>query len=200
MGAKKRSLREWEGGQKSPLYWIATWFGCGLLKPAPGTWGSLATLPLLIFVAQFTHVGILAPDDQWPYVSFTISFVHFPIILALFLIGIWVINRIESRSGIHDAPEIVIDEVVGMYIASLMALGPDWQMSLLAVIPAFLLFRFFDIVKPWPIGWLDRRVSGGFGVMIDDVIAGLMALGIQILLVGLLFQNSSYFNPPGTTG
>ena len=164
---KKRSLSEWDGGRKSPLFWIATWFGSGLLKPAPGTWGTLAGVPLVV---------LLMLTDYWIFYIICTSF--------LFNVGSRVIDKTEKLCGIHDAPEIVIDEVVGLLVACLPALylyhmSGDPTVSYMQLAIAFVLFRAFDILKPWPIGPIDRKMKGGEGVMTDDFVAGLMAAGVQ---------------------
>ncbi len=163
----KRSLREAPALIGGLDWWICTGFASGWLRPAPGTWGSLAGLVLVLPL-----IFVLSGE------SATITLVLLSV--AGTFIGTWSINRIEARTGIHDAGEIVIDEWVGQWIALIpvVLLGSPWQGLLIA----FLLFRLFDIVKPWPIGWLDRRVSGGFGVMVDDIVAGLfVALGIPFI-------------------
>lgn len=160
----KQDLNTWQDRHLSPYFWLVTFFGSGLLKPAPGTWGSLAGLALGVPMVQGLSL---------------IGFIGATILVSL--IGTITINRVELISGIHDAPEIVIDEVAGMWIALLpfYYLPHSWW----GFAAAFLLFRLFDIVKPWPIGWLDKRVSGGFGVMIDDIVAGIFAfVGIHILV------------------
>lgn len=149
---------------------IATVGYVGHLRPAPGTWGSLAALPLAWIVAQWAgFFGLL---------FLTILF---------FFSGIWSVIEQTSGKDDHDPAEIVIDELVGQWIAllpviyganmmnaDLLALWPGW-------ISAFLLFRFFDITKLGPIGWADRR-NDPLGVMLDDVIAGLCAaIGVLIL-------------------
>ena len=144
----------------SPALLIATWFGSGLLKPAPGTWGSLAAIPF-----------------AWAIVHFGESWFLLPAAVILFPIGVWAANEYDKVKGSHDASEIVVDEVVAVWIT--LAFVPfTWQ----HVLAGFLLFRFFDILKPWPISWADRQVSGGFGVMIDDVIASLYAVACLFAL------------------
>ncbi|WP_425090278.1 phosphatidylglycerophosphatase A family protein [Tropicimonas sp. S265A] len=142
---------------------IATFFGAGLLKPAPGTWGSLAALPA--FWVLHSLGGI------WLVVVATI---------AVFALGVWVTKLETAGKDDHDPSEIVIDEVAGQWIAlmpvsfgaqvagaDVLALYPGW-------IAAFVFFRLFDIWKPGPVGWADRR-HDAMGVMLDDVIAGAMA-------------------------
>lgn len=140
---------------KQPHVCLATWFGCGFMKPAPGTWGSAVAIPfgLIIFGATGT-VGLIAA------------------ILLVSLAGIWAADKFNRAFGKHDSGMIVIDEVAGQWVALLPALGlsgfnPLW------IGLSFLLFRIFDIFKPWPISLLDRKVKGGLGVMIDDLAAGI---------------------------
>lgn len=164
----KQPISNWDGRWASPAFWFATVGGAGLLKPAPGTWGSLVAA-LLGFSAIMG--GISLP-------IFGIA------LILVTVLGTIAIDRIENASGIHDAPEIVIDEVAGQWIAllPLYYVGAD----IVLVVGAFLLFRFFDIVKPWPIGFLDAKVGGGFGVMLDDIVAGLFAMaGIVLLSISL---------------
>ena len=160
----KGTLSSWDARRQSPAYWLAVLFGAGLLRPGPGTWGSLAAL-----VAGY---GLIATGLNM--VDFIAA------IIAVTLVGTVVIDRIETNSGVHDAPEIVIDEVAGQWVALLpIYLLPADPILFVA---AFVLFRIFDILKPWPIGWLDRRISGGFGVMVDDIVAGIFAfVGIGLL-------------------
>ncbi|MBZ8119398.1 phosphatidylglycerophosphatase A [Roseovarius sp. LXJ103] len=148
---------------------IGTVGGVGYLKPAPGTWGSLAALPL----AWLLHV-VAGP---WLLVF---------AIVAGFIKGLWATSHLIKGQENHDPAYIVVDEVVGQWIAilplsigaahagvSILALWPGW-------IAAFVLFRFFDITKLGPIGWADRR-KGPLGVMLDDVIAGVFAaIGVLI--------------------
>lgn len=127
---------------------IATGFGSGRISPAPGTWGTLAAWILAFFWGQ------------------TLLMVAIPFAL---LGGVWAIRKFQEHSGDHDNGMIVIDEWVGIWITLLFATFIDqW-------ILAFILFRIFDIWKPFPIGWLDKKVPGAWGVMIDDVVAGLFA-------------------------
>lgn len=147
---------------------LATWFGSGLLKPAPGTWGTLAAMPFAWGIAT-------AAGSGWWLLAAA---------AALFPVGIWAAGQYDRTTGGHDASEIVIDEVVGVWIA-LAVVPVDWLHYLLG----FVLFRLFDIAKPWPIGWLDRRISGGLGVMADDVVAGVFA-AVSLWGIGLLITSS----------
>jgi len=161
----KQSLARWENRHKSLAYWWAIGFGAGLLRPAPGTWGSLLGLGVGYFMLP-------SPWAIWLLVAGA---------LLVTVISVAAIGNIERAAGIHDAPEIVIDEIAGQWVAMVpLALLPyGWfELSL-----SFLLFRIFDIVKPWPIGLLDKKVNGGFGVMIDDLVAGTIS---AILLSGII--------------
>lgn len=151
---------------KNPAHFIALGFGSGLLRPAPGTWGTLAAVPLYIAFSYWNPYGL----D---------GFLIF-ICLALGL-GIYVCGKTASDAGVHDHSAIVWDEIVGYFI-TLIALSP----TMLNMLLAFILFRFFDIIKPWPIRNLDRSVQSGFGIMIDDVIAGMMACIVLHLLQPLI--------------
>lgn len=152
---------------------IATVLGTGYLRPAPGTWGSLAALPL--FWALHVAGGF------WLILIATI---------AVFALGWWATAVETKGSDDHDPSEIVIDEVVGQWIAlwpvsygagmmgvDVLRLWPGW-------IAGFVLFRLFDIWKPWIIGWADRR-GDALGVMLDDVIAGVFAALVAIVLAGI---------------
>lgn len=150
---------------------IATFFYVGLLRPAPGTWGSAAAIPAVYLIhrfAGFPGVAIAA--------------------LGVFFIGWWATANYTRGTGIEDPSEVVIDEVAGMFVtlapvsAGLWFAGvpthifpyPGW-------VAGFLLFRLFDIWKPGPVGWADRR-GDALGVMLDDVIAGAIAAVITLAL------------------
>lgn len=135
---------------KNPATWVATWFGCGLMRPGPGTWGTIGGLPL--------GIVLLALGGK---ISLIIG------ILFIFALGLWASRKFEAMTGTHDNSMIVIDEVAGIMIALLGS-----TLSPLSIVLAFALFRFLDILKPWPIGWLDKKVGGAWGVMLDDVAAG----------------------------
>jgi len=143
---------------KDPVHWPAFGFGTGLAPFAPGTWGSLPAIVFWWFL----------PKDL---------LVQGGIVLAAFAAGIWICGESARRIGVHDHGGIVWDEIVGMYLV-LMVTPPEpaW------VLISFVLFRIFDIWKPWPIRDLDHRLHGGLGIMLDDVIAALYAA----LLLGLL--------------
>ena len=147
---------------------LATFFGVGLFPVAPGTLGSLVALPLAFGLLSFSLEAALL------------------VIAVIFVIGVLASNAVEADLGSHDAKLIVIDEVVGqcLVVVLLEAFLPGLIDVMLLLVLSFLGFRLFDIAKPWPVGWVDSRVQGGFGVMLDDVVAALLAV---------LFLAGNYF-------
>lgn len=144
------------------IQWLAFGFGVGTAPKAPGTMGTLAALLALpVFVGLPLWVQLL-----W--------------VVVTAVLGIWLCDRAAKELGVHDHPAIVWDEFVGLWIVFL-AVPLSWA----TVLVGFILFRFFDIVKPWPIRWLDRRVKGGFGIMIDDIIAGIFAAVLMHVALAL---------------
>lgn len=142
-----------------PAGWIATGFGSGLVPIAPGTVGSLAALLPWWFLRGL-------PLPLW-----------IVLLVLAFGVGVWACDWAMRRLGVGDPGLVVWDEFVGLWIA-LLALPPGWHF----VLVGFLLFRLFDVLKPWPIGWADRAIKGGLGTMLDDVLAGCAALiGVQVL-------------------
>ncbi|WP_242674512.1 phosphatidylglycerophosphatase A family protein [Marinobacter halodurans] len=140
---------------RDPVHLLAFGFGSGAVNRAPGTWGSLAAIPLywLLF-------WLPGP-------------VYWIAIVGFFLLGIWLCGKTARDLKVHDHGGIVWDEFVGMWIV--LGLHPQ---TLEGVLIAFVAFRFFDVLKPWPISWIDRHTPGGLGIMIDDVIAGFMAMAL----------------------
>lgn len=134
---------------------LATWFGTGYVGKAPGTLGSLMALPFGAIIAdQFGMIGLMVAT------------------VALTVVGVWAANGYIEKSGEKDPSPVVIDEVAGMWLALMpIAMAQTWQ----GVLAAFILFRLFDIIKPWPIAWADKSVPGGLGVMLDDILAGVAA-------------------------
>ena len=149
---------------KSPIkpssltHWLAVGFGSGLAPKAPGTFGTLAALPVVWLMAQSP-----AP-------------VYLLITLLSCVLGVYWCGKTAQDFHQHDHPSIVWDEFAGLMITFICV-----PMSWPALVAGFVLFRLFDIVKPWPISWLDRHVHGGFGIMIDDVLAGIMGLACMQL-------------------
>jgi phosphatidylglycerophosphatase A len=139
---------------KHPLGWIAAGFGSGFSPVAPGTVGSLAALLPWYFLLR---------DLPLPF--------YLLVLLVSFAIGVWASRWTIEQTKIEDPSLVVWDEYVGMWIALCMA-PAGWQWMLIA----FVLFRFFDIVKPWPVSWADEKLHGGFGAMLDDALAGCYAL------------------------
>lgn len=147
-----------------PANFFALGFGTGLSRYAPGTVGSILGVPAYL----------LMPADD--IVAYSV------IVILLFIFGVWCCGASADALGVHDHPGIVWDEIVGMLIALYAAPRSWWFLAL-----GFLLFRLFDIVKPWPIGWVDKHVDGGLGIMLDDILAGLMALvSMQLIIVWLV--------------
>lgn len=145
---------------KDPVLILALGFGTGLARFAPGTFGTLAAIPL-----------------YWLMQPLTI-FYYSLITVLLFVAGIFLCGSAANKLGVHDHPGIVWDEIVGYLITMFMApVGIVW------IVVGFVLFRIFDIWKPWPIAWLDAKVSGGLGIMVDDVLAGIYAAVVLQILV-----------------
>ncbi|WP_415055043.1 phosphatidylglycerophosphatase A [Halopseudomonas sp.] len=138
---------------RNPIHFLAFGFGSGAIPKAPGTWGTLAAVPFVLIWQQLPLAGYVL------------------VLVVATLLGIWLCDRTAKDMGVHDHGGIVWDEFVGLWLTMLLA-PPGW----LWLLAGFALFRLFDIWKPWPIGWVDRRVGGGFGIMLDDLLAGLMAL------------------------
>lgn len=149
-----------------PVLFLAFGFGSGLAKKAPGTFGTVAAIPLYLLIMQIENNGF--------YGVFT---------LLACVVGIWICDHASKKLGEHDFGGIVWDEIAGLLI-TLYGVPFSWMALLLG----FVLFRFFDILKPWPIRWVDKHVSGGLGIMLDDVLAGLMAAGIlQLIRIYFIF-------------
>lgn len=147
-----------------PATLLATWFGTGFLPIVPGSCASLAALPCAALLVWFGGpVLVLAAGA------------------ALFLIGMWAADSYMEAVQVHDPPAIVVDEVVGQWVTlALLPLDP------LVYALGFVLFRVLDVLKPWPANFIDRAVTGGFGVMLDDVVAGVYAGGASWLIVAWL--------------
>ncbi len=142
-----RSLRE-------PTTAIVTLFGVGLMPLAPGSWGSLAAVPL---------GWLLAIVGGWPLLLIGA--------IVVFAIGWYASEQYVKATGREDPPEIVIDEVAAQWLA--MTVVP---MTLGGLVAAYFVFRLFDTIKPWPASWADSEVEGGAGVMLDDLFAGAYSL------------------------
>ena len=145
--------------REKSAFLVATWFGLGTLPKMPGTWGSLGALP---FAWMLWHLPA------------AIAWIVFAAFIAL---AIWAAGSLDRSKGGHDNQCIVVDEVAGIFLTTSLA-----GESFLLYAAAFILFRIFDIWKPWPVRWVDRRVGGGFGVIADDLVAALYA----VLCLGIL--------------
>jgi phosphatidylglycerophosphatase A len=144
----------------NPVHLLAFGLGSGAVPKAPGTAGTVAAIPLYLLLQP------LAP------------LIYLLLVAVLFLVGIWLCAKTSRDLGVHDHGGIVWDEWVGFLFT--LWLAPSGWIWLLA---GFVLFRLFDILKPWPIGWLDRHVGGGLGIMLDDLAAGLY--GFALLQLGV---------------
>lgn len=144
---------------RNPLHLLAFGFGSGTAPYAPGTFGTLAAVPLLLLLSLLPLSLYLAA------------------VVLCFALGIYLCEQTSRDLGVHDHGGIVWDEFVGLFV-TFIAVPIGWQSLLLG----FVLFRLFDILKPWPIGWLDRRVQGGLGIMLDDLLAAVYAWIILLLL------------------
>ena len=147
----------------SPSGFLAFGFGSGLSPFAPGTMGTLVAVPFIFALRTLNEA------------------VFWLALLLLFALGVYLCGHVSRKLGVHDHGGIVWDEMLGYWLsAALVPLQWPWLLA------AFLLFRFFDILKPWPIRQLDKKVSGGFGIMIDDVVAALFTLIILAVIQGFV--------------
>jgi phosphatidylglycerophosphatase A len=165
-------------GKKTLWAWtLGTFFGAGLLKPGPGTWGSVAAVLLwMVPACGAQRLTFLVNTGQWILPSYWLGALT---IFAAFLataIGIPAATRIAEESGREDPGHVVIDEVAGQWL-TLAVCRPDWPHALLALA----LFRLFDITKPWPIRKLEA-LPGGWGIMLDDLAAGLFGAIVLFLV------------------
>tara|TARA_Y100000589_G_C26933387_1_gene539286 strand:+ start:335 stop:775 length:441 start_codon:yes stop_codon:yes gene_type:complete len=144
---------------------LATWFGSGLIKLAPGTCGSLAALPFAwLLYDSWSAPGLAAAT------------------ILMFLIGIWASNTHAQQLPDEDPSEIVIDEVTGIWLTLLVV-----PLDVVYYAIGFVFFRIADIWKPWPVSWADRAIKGGVGIMLDDIFAGVYA-ALALLVVRIIFQ------------
>ena len=138
---------------KRPVFFLGLGFGSGLAPKAPGTFGTLAAVPIYWLMQDLPLTYYLA------------------IVVVAFIAGIWICQKSADWLRRNDPSAIVWDEIVG-YLITMTAAPAGWQWMVLG----FVLFRFFDILKPWPINLADKAIHGGLGIMVDDVIAGIFAL------------------------
>lgn len=144
----------------NPVLFLAFGFGSGLAKKMPGTMGTLAAVPVYLAFIE---------TNFWIYSLLTIM---------VTVTGVWICGDAAKRLGEHDYGGIVWDEVAG-FLITLWWVPFSWH----AVFFGFILFRIFDIVKPWPIKWIDQKVDGGLGIMLDDVLAGVLAAVVLAFIV-----------------
>ena len=137
----------------NPIHFLALGFGSGLSPKAPGTFGTLAAIPVFLLLIQFSAI------------------VYAIATLLVCITGIYICGKAAEDAGVHDHGAIVWDEIAGFLITMLL-IPVTWQ----SIVVGFILFRIFDILKPWPISYIDKNIHGGFGIMFDDVVAGLLAL------------------------
>ena len=142
-----------------PIQFLALGFGSGLAPKAPGTFGTLAAIPVFLLMSPLS-----AP-------------IFASLVLIMAVAGIYICQKAADAAGVHDHGAIVWDEIVGFLITMFMV-----PVSWASIIVGFALFRLFDIFKPWPISYIDKNVHGGFGIMLDDVLAGLFALACMHLI------------------
>lgn len=143
----------------NPDHFFAFGFGSGLAPKAPGTFGTLAAIPIFLIIQDLPWLLYLS----W--------------LIVTFALGVFWCDRSSKQLGVHDHGGIVWDEFVGFWATMFMA-PAGWAWVLLG----FVLFRVFDVLKPWPISWLDKKVHGGFGIMVDDLLAGIYA-GISLQVI-----------------
>jgi phosphatidylglycerophosphatase A len=144
-----------------PALWLATWFGAGLLPAMPGTWASFVALPFAWGLVWWGGIWLLLAAAA-----------------VVFALGLWAADRYMRAVKVHDPGAVVIDEIAAQWLT--LAVAP---LNPLAYLLGFVLFRIFDVLKPWPASWLDRRVGGAFGVMIDDIAAAVYAGAVLWLIV-----------------
>lgn len=150
---------------QTPVHWLAFGLGSGLAPKAPGTFGTLAAVPLFLLMHHYLS-----------------STEYLFVVLFASVAGIYLCGQTARHLKVHDHPGIVWDEFVGFWITMLAV-----PVSVGTLLAGFVLFRLFDIAKPWPIKWVDAKVSGGLGIMLDDVLAGIMA-GLSLHLLLWLFN------------
>lgn len=144
----------------NPIHLLATGFGSGLSPIMPGTMGSLVAIPFWLLL-------VMLPLP-----------LYILVLMVSVLLGTYLCQRTSQAMGVHDHGSIVWDEFVGMWLTLVAVPVVSWQW----VLAGFLVFRILDMCKPWPISWFDRNIHGGFGIMVDDIVAGVLA---AVILYGL---------------
>lgn len=144
---------------QQPLYFVAFGFGSGAMPFAPGTFGTLMAIPFYL---------LLQPLSLYAYLITVLGFI---------IISSWICQYVSRKIAVHDHPGMCLDEFAGFFVTMIHA-PAGWHWILLG----FILFRLFDIWKPWPISILDEKIHGGFGMVLDDIVAGVFAMLIIQLL------------------
>ena len=153
------------------VHLAAVGFGSGLAPKAPGTFGSVAAIPFFYLLAMLSIEGYIA------------------VLAMTSLLGFWFCHVTSAAMGVHDHKAIVWDEFVGIWVTMLPVLqlysevNNPFDIPFMWIVAGFVLFRFFDVLKPFPISWLDKKVEGGFGIMIDDIVAGIFAAIILFFMI-----------------
>lgn len=139
---------------------LALWFGCGLFPKAPGTAGTLGAVPLYLLLRPLGIPAIAVAA------------------VVLTLVGVWAASDVARTTGLKDPQIVVIDEVAGVHVTWLAAPLVGWR----GVVYGFVLFRLFDQLKPFPARWAERKLPSGWGIVMDDVFAGVWGAGCLLLL------------------
>jgi phosphatidylglycerophosphatase A len=143
----------------NPIHFLAVGFGSGLTKKAPGTFGTLAAVPLFYFASYLSNSMFLF------------------LLILMSVIGVYLCGKAAADVGVDDHPAIVWDEFVGFFITMYLS-----EVTWLTLLVGFVLFRLFDILKPWPISVVDKNLHGGFGIMLDDILAGFAAMAVMLVI------------------
>lgn len=155
---KKEALKRFK--LTDPFQFLALGFGSGLAPKVPGTFGTVAAIPVYLAMVLLSPLNYIL------------------VAILMTFVGIFLCGYTAKAVNVHDHPAIVWDEIVG-FVITMFLIPLSWENILLG----FALFRFFDIVKPWPISFIDKKIHGGFGIMLDDVIAGFMALACMHIII-----------------
>lgn len=200
------------------IYLIVTVFGIGKIKYAPGTFGSLAAIPLMLFILQLAvrfdfYIELNSHSSQVNSII-TIILSLTTVSFLLFIIGIYASNcylekiKLENSPNLtskklNDPSEIVIDELAGQMLTFSLCfmslgivansnlvkyIGPNYLDIITLIIMPFMLFRLFDIAKPWPINLVDEKIKGGLGVMLDDILAAIFATLLHYAIIFILID------------
>jgi len=148
---------------RDPVLFLAFGFGSGLVPRAPGTAGTVAAIPLYLWLSQYPLM------------------IYLVLVILVSITGVWICQRASARLGVHDHPGIVWDEFAG-FLVTMIPAPSSW----IWLVAGFILFRLFDIWKPWPISWADRQLKGGLGIMLDDLLAGGLAAVILFIVIRLV--------------